>query len=114
MELAQQIKPKKPVSILLLILLVICLCLSSTQITFFAIQSIGALPDGITLVILRGQGTKLFDSPDAMCERMQQGVSLLCRGLAIAQVAESGVVLLRLPYMDSVYLLSTGGERYEQ
>jgi hypothetical protein len=94
------------------IIVIILLILISTQITFFAVQPIGAIPNGVTLVMLRGQNTKLFDSADAMCERINNGVSLLCRGAVLAAVAENSTILMRLPYMPSIYLISTGGSTY--
>lgn len=83
-----------------------------TQITIFAVPPIGAVPEGRTVVMLRLNKTEFIDSPDAMCERIQGGVSLLCRGMTMAAVANKGTILLRLPYMDWLYQLSTGGNRY--
>jgi hypothetical protein len=94
------------------VIVLIFLVIIATQITFFAVQPIGAIPDGVTLVMLRGEGTKLFDSADAMCERMNNGVSLLCRGAVLAAVVENGTILMKLPYIDIVYSISTGGSRY--
>lgn len=110
-----QLQPKKKswTGLISVILLVVLVVIVTTQITFFSIQPIGAIPDGVTLVMLRGEGTKLFDSADAMCERIQGGVNLLCRGLVLGQIAEKGTILLRLPYIDVIYSLSTGGVYYE-
>ena len=83
---------------------------------FFTIQPIGAIPDGVTMLIVRS-GTQLqfFDSPDAMCERVQGGVSILCRLGALGALADKKeIILLRLPYVDAFYLLSTGGATYDR
>ncbi len=83
-----------------------------TQLTIFIIQPIGALPEGKTLVILRLNKTNFIDSADAMCERLQGKVNLLCRALMIGAVLKKSEILLRLPYSETLYLLSTGGVNY--
>lgn len=85
-----------------------------TQLTIFVVPPIGALPEGRTVVILRLNKTQFIDSPDAMCDRIQGGVSLLCRGMVLGAVVEKTKILLRLPYMDWLYLISTGGKRFER
>lgn len=92
--------------------LVVFICAS--QITFFVIQPIGAIPEGRTLVILRLEDGRLVDSADAMCERKMGGVSLLCRLAVLGAVAEKSNILLRLPYSKSLYLWSTGGAEYDR
>lgn len=84
-----------------------------TQLTLFIVPPIGAVPEGRTVIILRLNKTNFIDSPDAMCERMQGGVSLLCRGMTMAAVVEKSKILARLPYSDWLYLLSTDGKRFE-
>lgn len=85
-----------------------------TQLTIFVVPPIGAVPDGRTLIMLRLNKTNFVDSADAMCERIQGGVSLLCRGMALGAVAKNTTVLLRLPYVDWLYLISTDGKRYDR
>jgi hypothetical protein len=85
-----------------------------TQITIFVIHPIGALPEGKTVIITRLNKTEFIDSPDAMCERIQEGVSLLCRGMLIGAVAEKSTILLRLPYSSWLYGISTGGKEYDR
>lgn len=83
-----------------------------TQITIFVVPPIGALPEGKTVIILRLNKTEFIDSPDAICERAQGGVSLLCRGITLGAVVKNTTILARLPYMDWLYLISTDGKRY--
>ena len=83
-----------------------------TQISLFVVPPIGAIPDGRTLVLSRSDATRLVDSPDAMCQRIQGSVSLLCRGLVLGQVVENSRIYARLPYSESLYLISTGGITY--
>ncbi|MBB5769104.1 hypothetical protein [Xanthomonas euroxanthea] len=88
--------------------------IASTQITIFVIQPIGALPEGRTLVILRLNKTEFIDSADAMCEREMGSVNLICRIGMMGAVAEKSTILLRLPFSQSLYDLSTGGKHYDR
>jgi hypothetical protein len=90
------------------------LVLVATQLTFFVVPPIGALPEGKTVLIARLNQTEFIDSPDGICERMQGGVSLLCRGIVIAAVMNKATVLLRLPYSSVLYSISTGGKTYDR
>lgn len=85
-----------------------------TQITIFVVPPIGAVPEGRTVVMLQLNKTKFIDSPDAICERIQGGVSLLCRGMIMAAVVEKTKIIARLPYSEWLYLISTSGKRYER
>jgi len=100
--------------VIAIIIFVILAVTFYSQLTIFVIPPIGAVPAGGTVIITRLNKTKFIDSPDAMCERIQGGVSLLCRGLAMAAVAEKSTILVRLPYSSWLYLLSTGGKTYER
>lgn len=85
-----------------------------TQITLFIIQPLGMLPEGKTLVILRMNKTQFIDSADAICEREMGGVNLICRMGMLAGIGSKGVILLRLPYSESLYLISTNGVSYDR
>lgn len=85
-----------------------------TQLTIFVVAPIGAVPDGRTIVMLRQARTQFIDSADAMCERLQGGVSLLCRAVAMRAVLDGATILARLPYSSWLYGISTGGRRYER
>ncbi|WP_082920335.1 hypothetical protein [Pseudomonas koreensis] len=85
-----------------------------TQITIFVVPPIGAIPEGRTVIILRLNKTNFIDSPDALCERIQGGVSLLCRGMTLAAVVEKTKIIVRLPYSDWLYLISTNGKRFDR
>ena len=79
----------------------------------YAIQPIGALPEGVTLVVWRSSNEPFFNSPDAMCLKAQGSVSLLCRGIAVAN-APTDRTIIKLPYKEWAYLLSTGGRQFER
>ena len=85
-----------------------------STVTIFVIPPIGAIPEGKTLIISRLNKTNFIDSADAMCERISGGVSLICRGMAMGTVLEKSTIYLRLPYMNSLYLISTNGATYER
>lgn len=86
--------------------------LLATQLSIFVVPPIGAVPEGRTLIISRLNRGEFIDSADAMCERIQGGVNLLCRGLVLGAVAENATLFARLPYNESLYLISTGGKSY--
>ncbi len=85
-----------------------------TQITIFLIQPIGAIPDGRTLVLNRGGNLNFIDSADALCLRAQGKVNLLCRAATIAQVSREFTIYARLPYSETLYLISTDGAHYDR
>lgn len=105
---------KKKGTILSLIILAVVVVIAYTQLTLFVVPPIGALPEGKTVVILRLNKTNFIDSPDAMCDRIQSGVSLLCRGVMMGGVIEKSKIILRLPYSETLYLMSTNGKTYSR
>lgn len=91
------------------------ICAVATQfISIFVVQPIGAIPEGVTSIITRPDGFNFIDSPDAVCVRRTGNVTLLCRGMVGAQVAQQQVILLRLPYSSALYSWSTGGKIYDR
>jgi hypothetical protein len=105
---------KKKASLLALVAIVVLSVVAYTRLTIFVIPPIGAVPEGRTLIISRMNNTQFIDSADAMCERMQGGVSLLCRGVLLGAVSEKSRIYLRLPYSESLYLISTNGQTYDR
>lgn len=104
---------KKSLTITLVIVAVLIVMIY-TQITIFVVPPIGALPEGKTVIMTRLNKTEFIDSPDGMCERIQGGVSLLCRGMTMGAVIEKSTILLRLPYSSWLYSISTGGKTYDR
>lgn len=82
----------------------------------FTIQPIGALPEGITIVYhSRSPEMEFFSSPDSLCLQIQGSVSLLCRMAALSAVEEiADRIIVRLPYIEGAYLLSTGGQQFDR
>ncbi len=105
---------KKKVSLIALFAIVVLSVVAYTQLTIFVVPPIGAVPEGKTLIISRMSNTQFIDSADAMCERTQGGVSILCRGMLLGSIAENSKIHLRLPYNRSLYLISTNGQTYDR
>ena len=99
------------ISLALVVILIIAIY---TQITIYVVPPIGLLPEGKTVIITRLDKTAFIDSPDAMCERIQGGVSLFCRGTMMGTVIKNSKILLRLPYSPWLYSISTGGKTYDR
>lgn len=72
------------------------------------VQPIGAIPHGVTIVVtgLNTDKVNFIDSPDAICQRTQGGVSLLCRGFTAAAIAKHGTIWARLPYSATLYAMT--------
>lgn len=88
-------------------------------LTLFIIQPIGAVPEGRTVVMTRlyfkDKRANFIESADAICERELGQVSLLCRFGVMKGVAENGgPILMRLPYSEFLYKISTGGKTYDR
>jgi hypothetical protein len=81
----------------------------------YTIQPIGALPEGGTAIWFRFGAGQFFDSADAMCLRSQQKVSLICRAMAFGEFGKSArdLIIVRLPYVEWFYLISTNGRQFE-
>ena len=93
----------------------IAACIVGAQfITVFVIQPIGAVPDGRTVVITRLTNMNCVDSADAVCDRKFGGVSILCRVAVLGRVAKETSILLRLPYSETLYRISTGGKSFDR
>ena len=93
----------KQKKVVVLVIIAVTIVLMYTQLTLFVIPPIGALPEGRTVIITRLNKTEFIDSPDAMCERIQGGVSLLCRGMVMGAIVEKATILARLPYSSWLY-----------
>jgi hypothetical protein len=99
--------------ILWILLFILLAFVGYTQLCFFVVQPLGAIPEGRTLILRRTEKLEFVDSADAMCERETGQVTLLCRGAVLGAIGENGQVLARLPYSKFLYSISTGGKEYE-
>lgn len=80
---------------------------------FYSVQPIGALPDGATSIVWRESGEPFFNSADALCMERTGGVSLMCRMMAMGE-APTDRIIVRLPYQEWAYKLSTGGAEFDR
>jgi hypothetical protein len=99
--------------IVLLVVIVAVLAILYTQVGFYTVQPIGALPEGITLLIWRHGGEPFFNSPDAVCLQRLGSVSLLCRATAFG-AAPVDRIIAKLGYWEFAYLQSTGGLTFDR
>lgn len=107
--------PSRRTGLIVVVLLLLLAIIVATQtLTIFVIQPIGAIPEGRTVVMVRMNKSKFIDSADAMCVRETGGVSLLCRGMMMGAMAKKGTILVRLPYSEFLYSISTGGRSYDR
>lgn len=83
-------------------------------VSIFVVQPIGAVPDGRTLIISRLNSLRFIDSADGWCERETGQVTLLCRGMTAAKVANQATIYARLPYSEYLYKISTNGKIYDR
>jgi hypothetical protein len=98
-----------------LALLAIAFITAAQFLTVYVVPPIGAIPEGRTIVIARTGEMQFIESPDGMCLRLQGGVSLLCRGMALASLdLPDRQIFLRLPYSEFLYLRSTGGQKFDR
>ena len=79
-------------------------------VRIIVIQPIGALPKGVTVIVAGLKNVNFVDSPDAICNRHEGGVSLLCRGREAGAIAEKGKILLRLPYSKILFKMTGAPE----
>jgi hypothetical protein len=107
-------KKSRTIALVALVSIAILTIAACTQITIFVIPPIGAIPEGKTVIMGRLNKTEFIDSPDGMCERIQGGVSLLCRGVVLGAVIDKATILARLPYNSWLYSISTGGKKYDR
>jgi hypothetical protein len=77
------------------------------------VQPLGALPEGVTLVVWRNSGEPFFNSADATCLRKMGSVSLFCRLMALGQAPKDRIIS-RLPYWEFAYLQSTDGAGFDK
>lgn len=100
--------------VITLIVLAAAIIFATTQLTIFVVQPIGAIPEGRTVIIWRLHTMKFIDSADAWCERQMGGVNLLCRSAVLGKLAKEDVIIVRLPYSETLYFWSTGGHTYSR
>lgn len=109
-------KQRKDIYFAVGVIIILVLGWMMVQPGVFVIQPIGAIPDGVTLVYYsRNPEMAFFSSPDGLCLKMQNSVSILCRMAALS--AASGLtdrVIMRLPYSEWAYLQSTGGRMFDR
>ncbi len=83
----------------------------------FVIQPIGAIPEGATIAYWRsGLNLPFVASADGLLDASGAGVSLLGRGVLLGKLAEpiKEREIFRFGYSETLYLWSTGGNKYRK
>jgi len=83
-----------------------------SRFTIFVIKPVGAIPEGKTLIVSRFYNSNFIDSADAICERLEGKVDSLCRMAVLKTVTNDAKRQVRLPYSETLYLISTNGKKY--
>ncbi len=105
---------KKWIALIFILLIFICIYIFTG---LFVIQPIGAVPQGRTIWYLRsGLNISFISSADGILLKNDTGVSLLGRSIILGEVLEliEGRIILKLPYIDLLYGISTNGVRLEK
>lgn len=87
------------------------------SVGFFVIQPIGAIPDGVTIMYFRiGLNVSFISSPDGILIDNDQDISLLARMIIMGKFGETvnERKIVRLPYSETMYLISTGGKQFDR
>jgi len=102
---------KKKVYLSIFVLLLISIGILATQVGFYSIQPIGAVPEGTTWLIWRAKGEPFFNSADRVCLDRLGSVSLLSRAIALGQAPKDRIIV-RLSYWEYAYKQSIGGSEF--
>jgi hypothetical protein len=96
-----------------LVVIAVILVVLSQFISVFTVPPFGTYPKGATMIVWRTEKMKFIDSTDAVCVRSMGGVNLLCRAIVMGAVIQEHHIIT-LPYIEPLYLISTGGQRYKE
>lgn len=84
------------------------------KLTIFTVQPIGAIPDGVTIVMWKKGDMRFFESPDGLCMQRVGSVSLLCRMSMLGSAIDKDNIIMRLPYSEYAYLKSTNDRKFDR
>jgi hypothetical protein len=98
----------KKILLTIFIVFIVGLGIFSTQVGFYSVQPIGALPDGTTWLVWRAKSEPFFNSPDRVCLDRLGSVSLFSRAIALGQAPKDRIII-RLSYWEYAYKKSVGG-----
>jgi len=106
-------KRRKKISLIVAVLVILIIAVFLLKTGFYSIQPIGAIPEGATWLVWRVSGEPFFNSADATSLRRTGSVSLMSRGLALAEAPKDRIIL-RLPFWKFAYMRSTGGNTFDR
>lgn len=106
---------KKVIGIIIIFIIIVVVWATTF---FIVIQPMGLVPKGTTVWMFKPERIvtqkviPFICSADGMLLKEDLGVSLVGRALVLAILAESGKIIIRLPYSHTLYLISTGGVEF--
>jgi hypothetical protein len=103
----------KKIFFAILFIIVVGIGIFATQVGFYSIQPIGALPEGTTWLIWRAKGEPFFNSADRVCLDRLGRLSLIGRSIALSQAPKDRIVI-RLSYWKYAYKQSVDGKEFER
>ncbi|UNH25093.1 hypothetical protein [Moellerella wisconsensis] len=104
---------KKIIAIFVVLIIAISV-FAYNKITIFTVQPIGAIPDGVTIVMWKKGDMRFFESPDGLCMQRVGSVSLLCRMSMLGSAIDKDNIIIRLPYSEYAYLKSTNDRKFDR
>ncbi len=104
---------KKIIAIFVVLIIAISV-FAYNKLTIFTVQPIGAIPDGVTVVMWKKGDMRFFESADGLCMQRVGGVSLICRMSMLGNAIDKDNIIIRLPYSDYAYLKSTDGKKFDR
>ncbi|EPO2453936.1 hypothetical protein ACT7LO_004322 [Providencia rettgeri] len=104
----------KKILAVLVVLIIAISVFAYNKITIFTVQPIGAIPDGVTIVMWKKGDMRFFESPDGLCMQRVGNVSLLCRMSMLGGAVDKDNIIMRLPYSEYAYLKSTNDRKFDR
>jgi hypothetical protein len=104
---------KKKIFLVIIFIVIVGISIFATQVGFYSIQPIGALPEGTTWLIWRAEGEPFFNSADRVCIDRLGRLSLLSRSIALGQAPKDRIII-RLSYWEYAYKQSVDGKEFDR
>lgn len=104
----------KKILIIFIVLISAISVFAYNKLTIFTVQPIGAIPDGVTVVMWKKGDMRFFESPDGLCMQRVGKVNLLCRMTMLGSAIDKDNIIIRLPYSEYAYLKTTNGRKFDR
>lgn len=92
---------KKMIFSCILILVVTASIFSYHFLTIFVVPKIGAVPDGVTIIMWRTEEMKFIDSAESICFRKRETSKFCMLGVFVSVVnSEDEIIIMKLPHVQ--------------